>query len=285
LTVLVDKKGAITMMHNPFSVTSAELMKSLGSSAWPQVIDVRDDTDYPADPRDIPGSIHRREADFAIWVSTLDCNRPVVVSCQKGYKISQGIVARLRAMGWRAASLKGGYLGWVAAGLPLLQRQSLLDVGLSEKALMVTRLRPKIDRIACPWLISRFVAPAAEFIYVEADQVKAVADRTGGVAYDIKDCTITHVGDDCSFDTILKFAGLDKFEPLAKVAQIVRGADNARFDLAPEAAGLLAISLGLSHLSSEDDHDMLKAGFSVYDGLYAWAAHASAETHNWPPKA
>jgi rhodanese-related sulfurtransferase len=273
------------MMHNPFSVTSSELMQSLGSPAFPHLIDVRDDVDYPADPRDIPGSIHRREADFETWVSTLDCHRPIVVSCQKGYKISQGIVARLREKGWRAATLEGGYLGWAAAGLPLLQRQSLLDVGLSEKALLVTRVRPKIDRIACPWLINRFIAPAAQFLYVEADQVKAVAERTGGVAYDIKDCVLTHVGEDCSFDTILKFAGLDTFEPLVKVARIVRGADNARLDLSAEAAGLLAISLGLSHLSGEDDHVMLKAGFTVYDALYAWAAHASAETHNWPPKA
>jgi rhodanese-related sulfurtransferase len=103
------------MMHNPFSVTSSELMQSLGSPAFPHLIDVRDDVDYPADPRDIPGSIHRREADFETWVSTLDCHRPIVVSCQKGYKISQGIVARLREKGWRAATLEGGYLGWFAS--------------------------------------------------------------------------------------------------------------------------------------------------------------------------
>jgi rhodanese-related sulfurtransferase len=273
------------MMHNPFSITSKTLFGQLGSSNWPQVVDVRDDTDYPADPRDIPGSIHRREADFKDWVLSLDKSRPVVVSCQKGYKISQGIVARMREQGWTAASLQGGYLGWVAAGLPLLQRDSLAQVGLTENALLVTRIRPKIDRVACPWLVQRFIAPKAQFLYVEPDQVKAVAERTGGVAYDIKDCILTHVGEHCSFDTILQHAGLKGFAPLDHVARIVRGADNARLDLAPEAAGLLAVSLGLSHLAGEDDHAMLKAALTVYDGLYAWAAHASGETHNWPPKA
>jgi hypothetical protein len=114
--------------------------------------------------------------------------------------------------------------------------------------------------------------------------VKAVADRTGGVAYDIPDCALTHVGEDCSFDTILKLAGLSGFAPLETVARIVRGADNARPDLAAEAPGLLAVSLGLSHLAGDDDHGMLRQAFTIYDGLYAWAAHAGAETHNWPPK-
>jgi rhodanese-related sulfurtransferase len=272
------------MMHNPFSVTLKSLAVKLGSPNWPQVIDVRTDEDYAADARDIPGSIHRHEADYVTWVLTLDKSRPVVVSCQKGYKISQGIVARMRSDGWTAASLQGGYLGWVAAGLPLLQRKALLDVGLKEDVLLVTRIRPKIDRVACPWLIQRFIAPHAQFLYVEPEQVKAVAERTDGVAYDIKDCVITHVGEDCSFDTILKRAGLNGFAPLDHLAKIVRGADNAQLSLAPEAAGLLAISLGLSHLAGEDDHAMLKAAFTVYDGLYAWAAHATAETHNWPPK-
>jgi rhodanese-related sulfurtransferase len=272
-------------MHNPFSLTIHALAAKLGTPHWPQVIDVRDDTDYAADARDIPGSIHRREADYATWVLTLDQSRPVVVSCQKGYKISQGIVARMRADGWMTATLQSGYLGWVAAGLPLLQRKALQEVGLTEDTLLVTRIRPKIDRVACPWLIQRFISPQAQFLYVESDQVKAVAERTGGVAYDIKDCILTHEGEDCSFDTILKRAGLAGFGPLDHVAKIVRGADNARLDLAPEAAGLLAVSLGLSHLAGEDDHAMLKAAFTVYDGLYAWAANASGETHNWPPKA
>jgi rhodanese-related sulfurtransferase len=273
------------MTQNPFSISTAQLAAKLGSAHWPQVIDVRDDSDYPADPRDIPGSIHRREPDYANWVNILDKSRPVVVSCQKGYKISQGIVARMREQGWIAATLESGYLGWVAVGLPLLNRKSLEQVGLTENALLVTRVRPKIDRVACPWLIKRFIAPNATFIYVEPDQVKAVAERTGGVAYDIKDCVLTHEGDDCSFDTILKRAGLHGFTPLDTVARIVRGADNAQFDLAPEAAGLLAVSLGLSHLAGDDDHSMLKTAYSVYDGLYAWAAHARNETHNWPPKA
>jgi rhodanese-related sulfurtransferase len=273
------------MHSNPFSISIEGLLHALGGPFWPQVVDVRDDDDYPADPRDIPGSIHRREADFSQWVSGLDRNRPVVVSCQKGMKISQGIVARLRADGWQASSLQGGFLGWAKAGLPLLQRQALATIGSAEGALWVTRRRPKIDRAACPWLISRFIDPAARFLYVEPDQVSAVASRLHGIAYDIPDCAVTHVGEDCSFDTILKIAGLAGYAPLDRLAAIVRGADNARFDLAPEAAGLLAVSLGLSDLAKDDDHGMLRHAFVIYDGLFAWAARASSETHNWPPKA
>jgi rhodanese-related sulfurtransferase len=279
------------MNPNPFSISVEALSHALGGPSWPQVVDVRDDVDHPADPRDIPGSIHRREADFNQWAPTLDRNRPVVVSCQKGMKISQGIVARLRADGWRASSLQGGFLSWAKAGelsntgLPLLQRQALAEISATEGALWVTRRRPKIDRIACPWLIRRFIDPMATFLYVEPDQVNAVASRLNGIAYDIPDCAVTHVGEDCSFDTILKIAGLADYPPLNRLARIVRGADNARFDLAPEAAGLLAVSLGLSDLARDDDHAMLSQAFIVYDGLFAWAARAAAETHNWPPKA
>ncbi|MFM9974256.1 MAG: chromate resistance protein ChrB domain-containing protein [Beijerinckiaceae bacterium] len=273
------------MQNHPFSTPVEKLARMLGGPSWPQVIDVRDDNDYPADPRDIPGSMHRREADFDQWARALERSRPVVVSCQKGMKISQGIVARLRSNGWQASSLQGGFLGWISAGFPVLQRSALAQIGVREASVWVTRRRPKIDRAACPWLIRRFIDPLAQFLYVEPDQVNAVASRLGGIAYDIPDCAVTHVGEDCSFDTILKLAGLAGYAPLDRLALIVRGADNARFELAPEAAGLLAVSLGLSELAQDDDHGMLNQAFVIYDGLFAWAARASGETHNWPPKA
>jgi rhodanese-related sulfurtransferase len=272
-------------VSNPFSISLNDLFHSFAGPNWPQVIDVCGAEDYAANARDIPGSIHRSEAEFETWVSTLDRKRPVVISCQKGHKISQGIVARMRADGWQASALTGGFVGWAKAELPLLQRQALVDVGVKEGSLWVTRRRPKIDRAACPWLIKRFIDPASRFLYVEPDQVVAVAERTGGIPYDIPGVHITHDGDECSFDTLMKIAGLNGHEPLDCVAAIVRGADNARFDLAPEAAGLLAISLGLSDLAGDDDHAMLRSAFIVYDGLYAWAARAANETHNWPPKA
>lgn len=145
----------------------------------------------------------------------------------------------------------------------------------------ITRERPKIDRIACPWLIARFIDKSPEFLYVPAGEVLKVAQETGATPYDIPGVEMTHVGDLCSFDAfLLKY---DLTDPaLQQLALIVRGADTSRLDLAPQAAGLYAISLGLSH-TFRDDHEMLKHGMVVYDALYAWCQACQAETHNWPP--
>ena len=146
----------------------------------------------------------------------------------------------------------------------------------------VTRERPKIDRIACPWLISRFIDRAAEFIYVPAENVLTVARETGAIPYDIPGAALTHVGEYCSFDAILlKFNLHDP--ALQQLALIVRGADTSRLDLTPQSPGLYAVSLGLSQIFP-DDHEMLRHGMVVYDALYAWCAKLQNETHNWPPK-
>ncbi len=269
----------------PFLITPEALVQRLGGPSWPQLVDLRLDEDRDASPHDLPASLRRSEADFGRWSTALDRVRPVVVSCQMGFKVSQAAVARLRAEGVPASALVGGILGWAQAGLPLLDRDGLRSLGWREGAAWVTRRRPKIDRAACPWLVSRFIDPAATFLYVEPDQVEAVAARSGGIPYDIPGVALTHVGEDCSFDTLLKRAGLAGWPPLDRIAAIVRGADNARLDLAPQAAGLLAISLGLSDLAADDDHGMIRQAFVVYDALYAWAARAAGETHNWPPAA
>ncbi len=145
----------------------------------------------------------------------------------------------------------------------------------------VTRERPKIDRIACPWLITRFIEPEAEFLYVPADRVLAVAQETGAIPYDVPGVELTHVGELCSFDAFLaKYALTDA--ALQALAGIVRGADTSRMDLTPQSAGLYAISLGLSELF-KDDHELLRQGIVVYDALYAWCARLQGETHTWPP--
>ena len=143
----------------------------------------------------------------------------------------------------------------------------------------ITRERPKIDRIACPWLIARFIDKAPEFLYVPSDQVMTVAAQTGATPYDVPNVEYTHVGDDCSFDTFLKKHKLND-KALQDLAVIVRAADTDRLDLAPQAAGLLAISLGLSRNFS-NDHEMLAHGMVMYDALYAWCCHGRGETHNW----
>ena len=145
----------------------------------------------------------------------------------------------------------------------------------------ITRERPKIDRIACPWLILRFIDAPAQFHYVPAERVLAMAEQMGAIPYDIPDVELTHVGELCSFD-----AFIDKYQiedpALSTLALIVRGADTSRLDLAPQCAGLYAISLGLS-ATLTDDHEMLRHGLVMYDALYAWCARLQNETHAWPP--
>ena len=145
----------------------------------------------------------------------------------------------------------------------------------------VTRERPKIDRIACPWLIARFIDEQPEFLYVPGDRVQAVAEETGAIPYDVPGVELSHVGDLCSFDAFLSKYGLDD-PALHQLATIVRGADTSRLDLTPQSAGLFAISLGLS-ANFADDHEMLGHGMVMYDALYAWCRDRQGETHNWPP--
>ncbi len=146
----------------------------------------------------------------------------------------------------------------------------------------VTRERPKIDRVACPWLIRRFIDSEAEFLFVSPERVGEVARDTGATPFDVEGVELSHDGPRCSFDAFLEKYRLE--DPhLAELATIVRGADTDRLDLAPQAGGLLAISLGLSH-NFTDDHEMLRQGFVVYDALYAWSRFVKAERHTWNPQ-
>jgi hypothetical protein len=146
----------------------------------------------------------------------------------------------------------------------------------------ISRERPKIDRIACPWLIARFIDKEAEFVYVPAEEVFRIAEQTGAIPYDIPGAELSHVGELCSFDAFLK--KYDLSDPaLQALAVIVRGADTSQLDLTPQSAGLYAISLGLSHCYT-DDNEMLRHGLVIYEALYSWCQHCQGETHNWPPK-
>jgi len=146
----------------------------------------------------------------------------------------------------------------------------------------ITRERPKIDRIACPWLITKFIDKEPEFLYVPSGDVLQIAKETGAIPYDIPGVEFSHVGELCSFDAFLKKYNL--IDPaLQQLAEIVRGADTSRLDLTPQSAGLYAISLGLSR-NFLNDHEMLKHGMVMYDALYAWCRDCQKESHNWPPK-
>jgi hypothetical protein len=148
----------------------------------------------------------------------------------------------------------------------------------------VTRERPVIDRIACPWLIARFIDKEPEFLFVKPNEVTQAAQKTGATPYDVPGVELTHEGDRCSFDAFMSRYELARDSALVTIAEIVRGADTDRHDLAPQSAGLLAISMGLRDLTP-NDHEVLKHGFVIYDALYAWASRRKAETHNWLPAA
>jgi hypothetical protein len=199
-------------------------------------------------------------------LQALPKNREIVVYCLEGH-VSRNAAGALRNARVEAACLEGGIAGWKARNLPTRRKR-----GAAENK-WVTRERPKIDRIACPWLVSRFVNPEADFIYVPATDVAKVAADIGGTPYDIEGVEFGHAGGHCSFDAIVRAYNIHD-AALDRVAAIVRGADTSRPDLAPQCEGLLAISQGLS-ANFPDDHEMLKHGMTVYDALYAWCRRQS----------
>ena len=268
-----------------FSISPQDLWTLIGTANAPQVIDVRRREVYDAAAGVLPTARWRNSAEVAQWGAALDNNRPVVLACRAGKELSQAPTAYLRALGLDARVLEGGHEGWAAAGLPLISKAALQRFAPGEPSLWVTRRRPKVDRVACPWLIRRFIDADARFLFVDPDHVPNVARETGGVPFDIADVELSHEGERCSFDTMLKVFGLEREPALARLALIVRGADTARPDIAAEAAGLHAVSLGLSTLAGDDDHGLLRHGFVVYDALFAYLRFAADERHNWPAKA
>lgn len=266
-------------MPSPTEITVAQLSRLVGLPAAPIVIDVRTDEDYAADPRLIPGSRRRDFRTVDTWAAG-HRGQTVFVTCQRGLKLSQGVAAWLRHEGIEAQSLESGFEGWKAARQPLLRTDKLPKPDEQGRTVWVTRARPKIDRIACPWLIRRFVDPKAVFLFVAPSEVLPVAERFNATPFDIDGVFWSHRGDTCTFDTLL--AELDlKTEPLLRLAAIVRGADTARLDLAPQSAGLLAASLGYSRMF-RDDLAQLEAAMMLYDAFYRWCRDAAEETHNWP---
>ena len=204
-----------------------------------------------------------------------------IIIDKSGEQDSEGVAAWLRHAGASSADvLTGGHLAWAKAGGPLIPVAKVPRRDALGRTIWVTRSRPKVDRIACPWLIHRFVDPSAVFLFVAPAEVSAVAERFGGAAFDIEGAFWSHRGERCTFDTMLEEWGL-AIEPLQRLAVIVRGADTARLDLAPEAAGLLAASLGQSRMYA-DDLEQLKAGMALYDAFYRWCRDATDEPHNWP---
>ena len=261
------------------SISASHLKSSLAGAQPPLLVDVRRTPAFRSAPNMAAGALRRDPAAVSSWAKSLPRAGSVVVYCVHGHEVSQNVATALQEIGMTARYLEGGLEeGWKAAG------GELLDKPKDGSTRWVTRERPKIDRIACPWLIARFVDPEAEFLYVPNKEVLRTAREKEAIPYDVPDVHFSHDGELCSFDTFLKTYRLTGDPALAQLAVIVRGADTARLDLAPQAAGLLAVSLGLSR-NFTDDHEMLKHGMVVYDALYAWCREGQDETHTWNPAA
>ncbi|MFD2264305.1 chromate resistance protein ChrB domain-containing protein [Lacibacterium aquatile] len=263
------------------TISPDKLMRLIGLPNAPTLIDVRMEEDFAADPRLLPASQRRSHKNAADWCDKLG-DGPFVVICQKGLKLSHGVAAWLRQAGCDAEVLEGGFEAWHKAGLPVIPLGEIAPRDGRGRSVWVTRARPKIDRIACPWLIRRFIDPDAVFLFVAPSEVEAVADRFGGVPFDVDGVRWSHRGEFCTFDVMVEAFGLG-FEAMSRLAVIVRGADTARPDLAPEVSGLLAASLGFSRMYA-DDLEQMAATFPLYDALYRWCRDATDETHNWPHK-
>jgi rhodanese-related sulfurtransferase len=261
------------------SITVTELKSALAGRQPPLLIDVRRPPAFRAAPDMAAGALWRDPGAVAAWATTLPRAASIVTYCVHGHEVSQNAAKALREAGISARFLEGGLEeGWKAAGCELISKPK------EAATRWVTRERPKIDRIACPWLIARFVDPEAEFLYVPSKEVLRAAKEKAAIPYDIPDVHFSHDGELCSFDAFLKTYRLTDDPALAQLAIIVRGADTGRLELAPQSAGLLAVSLGLSR-NFKDDHEMLKHGMVVYDALYAWCKEGRDETHTWNPAA
>ncbi|HZZ93631.1 MAG TPA: chromate resistance protein ChrB domain-containing protein [Usitatibacter sp.] len=259
------------------SVTVPELRASFAREHPPIVIDVRKASAFRDAGSMITGALRRDPEQVEAWARSLPAASAFVVYCVHGREVSQGTARALAGLGISVRYLEGGLEAWGAAGGALDAKPR----GASTR--WITRERPKIDRIACPWLVARFVDRDAEFLYVPTTRVLAAASENEAIPYDIPDVHFSHEGERCSFDAFVRHFRLGD-PALHELALIVRAADTANLGIAPQAAGLAAISLGLSR-NFPDDHEMLGHGMVMYDALYSWCKQGKEEVHTWNPQA
>jgi rhodanese-related sulfurtransferase len=257
------------------TITPDKLARLVALPGSPSIIDLRAST-----AKAVPGSLFRSLDNLTGPASAGATGIVTIDTDGDGQAVAAAAI--LRSEGIAAEALEGGFSAWLSAGLPTISLAHLPVRHADGRTWWVTRARPKVDRIACPWLIRRFIDPDARFLFVAPGEVLTVASQQQAEPFDVSDDRVlwSHRGDRCTFDVMLEAFGLGAHEPLARLAPIVRGADTDRLDLAPEAAGLLAISLGLSRIHA-DDHVQLEAGMAVYDALYRWSRDAQGEKHNW----
>ncbi len=290
------------------SISPQQLAARIGQADTPLLLDVRREARFVESSTVVAGARRCAPDDVAGFAAVQFAREPfreIVAYCVYGHNVSGDAVALLQAAGLSARKLAGGFEGgengvdsaqdiasWRSVTLPTMLKRLDFGVPGQQPSRWITRAQPKIDRIACPWLIRRFIDSEALIFYVPASQVLAEAERLAAVAFDLPGAPVTHQGDLCSFDALLAAFGLQG-PALQHLARIVRGADTNRPDLVSESAGLLALSLGLSQLHAADDRALLEAALPLYDALYAWcqrqasafANGTAVETHDWKPEA
>lgn len=258
------------------SISPQQLIKMRNSANAPLLIDVRREAAFRSAPDMAAGALRRDPATVEAWADELPATASIAVYCVHGHEVSQNVAKTLRDRGFAACFVEDGIEeGLRAAGGAMMAKP--VDAGTR----WITRERPKVDRIACPWLITRFIDRSAEFLYVPAAEVKSRAAASNATAYDVADCAFTHDGPDCSFDAFIRAYHLTD-PALLQLADIVRGADTGHPEITPQSAGLVALSLGLSRLIA-DDHAQLQQGMVLYDALYLWCREGRDQQHLWNP--
>jgi rhodanese-related sulfurtransferase len=263
-------------MPSTTEITTSQLSRLIGLPHTPTIIDVRAQEDFDDDPRLLPGSQRRDFSAVASWGPDYK-GQSLVVVCQDGLQLSQGVGAWTRHQGIDAQTLEGGFKAWRKDRQLLVRTDKLPRRNEADRTVWATRARPKVVRIACPWLIRRFIDPKAIFLFVAPSEVITVAERFKATPFDVADTLWGDRGDKCTFDVMIDEFGLDS-DALTRLALIVRGADTGRLDLTPHSAGLLAASLGYSRMY-RDDLAQLEAAMALYDAFYRWSRDAANETH------
>jgi len=263
-------------MPSTTEITVSQLSRLIGLPQAPIIIDVRAQDELAADPRLIPGAQHRDPEALMSSAARFE-RQSVIVVCQEGLQLSQGVSAWMRHHGIAAQTLEGGFAAWRAEGQLLIPAERVPARDSQGRTVWVTRARPKIVRIACPWLIRRFIDPKAAFLFVAPSEVMPVAKRFQATPFDVRGAFWDDRGDGCTFDVMIEEFALGS-DALARLAVIVRGADTGRLDLTPQSSGLLAASLGYSRMY-RDDLAQLEAAMPLYDAFYRWCRDAVNETH------
>jgi rhodanese-related sulfurtransferase len=263
-------------MPSTTEITVSQLSRLIGLPQAPIILDARGQAEFTADPRLIPGAQRYDPDGSTCWTARLE-HQSVIVVCQHGLHLSQGVSAWLRHRGIAAQTLEGGFAAWRGGGQLLIPADKVPARDAQGRTVWVTRARPKIVRIACPWLIRRFIDREAVFLFVGPSEVMAVAKQFQATPFDVRGVFWDDRGDKCTFDVMVEEFALGS-DALARLAVIVRGADTGELELTPQSAGLLAASLGYSRMY-RDDLTQLEAAMPLYDAFYRWCRDAVNETH------